>query len=591
MSAGPSDGSGPRTYASRAAEDDGDRGEAGRTYASRAAAAGGDGAEAGVDGVKLEEGQRSSLRPSATGTPTYEGMGIEDTAVLPKIGDALQTQRIWTTRVEPDEDEREPEDESKKKSGKKISVTALTDVGIKLLPELEPGAPEGPVTNARWAALVRSAARRLIWCLPAAGVVAAAASIGAMVGGGPAHYLSGASPFRLFAWVTSVWLGMTAMVCLVGVMAAVRSRGTALLGLLLGILGGVSMLMFAAVPPATPMWGLSAKTLALSCAGIYSAGWMAMGWAVFRSRMFTRGDGLMLVLAGPMIGIAGLWMSPFHTAGALLLSAAGLGIAWKSGSTLRAVRAGRAEPPAPPLELAEIRPRRRDKPPKAPKPSKRAKRAKARADAKAAKTRNSATTAGARRDGAGGDGAGKGTAGKVGPGADGSACDGAGRTGAGAEGARGGAGKGRSGAGLGEPARDGDRRDGHVPSRAAGDGPTGRSPWADPNSVAVDANPTTPSLRSATPDPKDSRDSKRTDGKTKPERTGWFGRRSSKAPKTPTASDHPTATKPHQDQKTAHTAKDENPPTASRRPGKRRLRHGAETRETNPPSSDRDRKR
>ncbi|GIF67733.1 hypothetical protein Ais01nite_57680 [Asanoa ishikariensis] len=351
--------------------------------------------------VKLREGERSALRPTApTGTPTYEGesAGVEDTAILPKLGSPLQTQRIWTSR--PDPAEEDADGKGKKKKSKKIDVTSLLDVGIKLLPEMEPSAPDGPITNARWAALVRAAARRMIWSLPVAGVVAGAASIGAMVRGGPAHYLSGAEPFRLIAWVTSVWLGMLAMICLVGLLAAVRVRGTALLGLMLGLLGGISMLMFAAVPPATPIWGLSAKTLTLSCGALYSAGWMAMGWAVFRSRMFTRGDGLMLVLCGPMVGIAGLWMSPFHTAGALLMVAAGLGIAWKSGSTLRAVRAGReadlAERTGPPLELAEIRPRRarKEKKPKTTKRSaraaKRAEAAKQAADAKQAEARKAA---------------------------------------------------------------------------------------------------------------------------------------------------------------------------------------------------------
>lgn len=361
--------------------------------------------------VKLREGERSGLRPTApTGTPTYEGTSAEDTAVLPRLGQPLQTQRIWTTRPDPPEhdadDKDAKHDKAKNGKNKKIDVTSLLDVGIKLLPEIEPGAPDGPITNARWAALVRSAARRMIWTLPVGGVVAGAASIGAMVRGGPAYYLNGAEPFRLIAWVTSVWFGMVAMICLVGMLAAVRVRATALLGLMLGLLGGISMLMFAAVPPATPIWGLSAKTLTLSCGALYSAGWMAMGWAVFRSRMFTRGDGLLLICAGPMVGIAGLWMSPFHTAGALLMIAGGLGIAWKSGSTLRAVRAGReaelAERAGPPLELAEIRPRRvrKPKPPKAPKPSKPSKRQERRAkraEADAAKQADAAKRAAAKQ--------------------------------------------------------------------------------------------------------------------------------------------------------------------------------------------------
>ncbi|HTF09511.1 MAG TPA: hypothetical protein VK659_15195, partial [Asanoa sp.] len=167
------------------------------------------------DGGPDADETRSELRPTAPlGTPTYEGVSSDDTAKLPRIGHAIQAERIWTTRPDPETTETEKAKNGKNgkngKHGKKIDVTSLTDVGIKLLPEIEPGAPDGPVTNARWAALVRAISRRLTWTLPAAGVIAAAASIGAMVRGGPAHYLTGAEPFRLFAWVTSVWLGVVA---------------------------------------------------------------------------------------------------------------------------------------------------------------------------------------------------------------------------------------------------------------------------------------------------------------------------------------------------------------------------------------------
>ena len=210
--------------------------------------------------------------------------------------------------------------------------------------------PLGPVTNARWAAIVRRSARQMIWSLPAAGVVAAAASIGAMVSGGPAHYLGGDNPFRLVAWVVSVWFGVVAMMSLLGLLVATRSRVSALAGLLIGVLGGLSMLMFAAVPSDTPIWGVDAWVLALVCGGIYAVGWVYVGWAVVNSRMFSRGDGLMIMLSGPMVGIGGLVLSPLHTAGALLMVAGGLGIAWKARATLRAVREGRAAPAVQPVE-------------------------------------------------------------------------------------------------------------------------------------------------------------------------------------------------------------------------------------------------
>jgi hypothetical protein len=218
-----------------------------------------------------------------------------------------------------------------------VKVVSRTDAGIAVLAAESPDRPTGPVTNATWASTVRRFARALVWVLPVSAVVSGAATIGSLHAGGPTPYITSDQPLRLLLWVGGVWLGLIAMLALTGLLAAARSRLSALVGLMLGMLGSLVMLMFVAVPGDTPVYGLEARWLAIGGGAVYSLGWLFFGWSLLRSRLFSRGDGLLLMLAGPLLGAGGVWLAPLHTLGALLTLAAGIGIAWTSGRLVPAV--------------------------------------------------------------------------------------------------------------------------------------------------------------------------------------------------------------------------------------------------------------
>jgi hypothetical protein len=211
--------------------------------------------------------------------------------------------------------------------------------------------PTRPVTNATWASTLRKTARALVWALPISAVVSGAATLGSLRAGGPTQYLTSDEPVRLALWVAGVWLGLVAMLALTGLLAAARCRVSAFAGLVLGMLGSLVMMMFVVVPAETPVFGLDARWFALGGGAVYSLGWLFLGWSLMRSRLFSRGDGLLLMLAGPLLGAGGVWLAPLHTLGALLTLAAGIGIAWTSGRLVpavgRAAAAGKARKERP----------------------------------------------------------------------------------------------------------------------------------------------------------------------------------------------------------------------------------------------------
>jgi hypothetical protein len=228
-------------------------------------------------------------------------------------------------------------------------VVSRSDAGIAVLAVAAPERPTGPVTNATWASTIRKTARALVWALPISAAVSGAATLGSLRAGGPTQYLTSDEPVRLVLWVAGVWLGLVAMLALTGLLAAARSRVSAFIGLVLGMLGSLVMMMFVVVPAGTPIFGVDARWIALGGGAVYSLGWLFLGWSLLRSRLFSRGDGLLLMLAGPLLGAGGVWLAPLHTLGALLTLAAGIGIAWTSGRLVPAVgraAAARKEPPA-----------------------------------------------------------------------------------------------------------------------------------------------------------------------------------------------------------------------------------------------------
>jgi hypothetical protein len=204
----------------------------------------------------------------------------------------------------------------------------------------EPHTSDGPPTNVTWAWSVRRLGRVLMWTLPAYAVVFGGVTFGRMDGGGPAPYLANGRLPHLIGWVVATWLGVVALLAIACLLAAARSRRSAAAGLLIGLTGIALLLPFAALPPDTAVYDWDARRLALAGAGVYSLGWVLAGWAVARSKLFSKADGLMLMVAGPMLGVGGLLVGPLQTVGAIFVLAAGIGMAWSAGHLVPAPRRG-----------------------------------------------------------------------------------------------------------------------------------------------------------------------------------------------------------------------------------------------------------
>ena len=189
-------------------------------------------------------------------------------------------------------------------------------------------APSLPVTDESWARSIRRFAQAGVWTVPVYAVVYGVVTLGSLGGGVAAPHLADGGPMHLVGWLSAVWLGLMALMSIAGVLAPVRSRRIATAGLMVGIAGAALMLPFAALPKHTSVYGSDARTLALAGAAVYSLGWLVMGSAVLRSGVFMRTDGVLLMVAAPMLGIAGLLIGPLQTVGALLTLAAGIGVAW-----------------------------------------------------------------------------------------------------------------------------------------------------------------------------------------------------------------------------------------------------------------------
>jgi hypothetical protein len=185
-----------------------------------------------------------------------------------------------------------------------------------------------PVREAVWIWSVRRNARLALWALPAAALLLGWTSLGIDTPPGP-----------LIIELAAAWLSLIAMIALAGLLAGSRARRCALTGLLLGLAGFLIALPVAALPPGVAAAGspLTAETMHLvvvvgaACSG---GGWLLLGWAVFRARLVNPADGILLMLAATAIGAAPLTSEPLPTVGALLLLAAGTGLAWTAGRLL-----------------------------------------------------------------------------------------------------------------------------------------------------------------------------------------------------------------------------------------------------------------
>jgi hypothetical protein len=187
--------------------------------------------------------------------------------------------------------------------------------------------PHLPVREAVWIWSVRRYARLALWALPAAALFQGWSSLGVKP-----------VPGSLVVELAAAWLSLVAMIALAGLLAGSRTRRSALTGLLLGLAGFLIALPVAALPPGTaaegaPLTPTAMHTVSLVAAACSSGGWLLLGWAVFRSKLVNPADGVLLMLAAAAIGATPFTHQPLPTVGALLLLAAGTGVAW-TGSRL-----------------------------------------------------------------------------------------------------------------------------------------------------------------------------------------------------------------------------------------------------------------
>jgi hypothetical protein len=157
-----------------------------------------------------------------------------------------------------------------------------------------------------------------------------------------------ANPYRIVAALLGVWFALVGTAALV---LLLDQRRPAVVGMLAAVGGAVAQLSMA-VPAGTPMGELTAGRLVVIGLLVHGAGWYLLGRAVVRDGVFNQVDGVLLMLAAPLVGPVGALVGPLRTVGAMLLAAGGLGIALTASQ--RAPTAGspaptasrRARPPA-----------------------------------------------------------------------------------------------------------------------------------------------------------------------------------------------------------------------------------------------------
>ena len=184
-----------------------------------------------------------------------------------------------------------------------------------------------PVNEAVWIWSVRRYARNALWALPAGAALYGWSTLGVATPPGP-----------LLVQVGAGWLCTVAMIALAGLLAGSRTRRPAVAGLLVGLAGALLWLPLLVLPAGAGIEaaGVSAdqvRVVSLVAAAVMGTGWLLLGWAVLRSKLVNPADGVLLILAAVSIGAGSYAVRPLPTVGALLLLAAGMGLAW-TGSRL-----------------------------------------------------------------------------------------------------------------------------------------------------------------------------------------------------------------------------------------------------------------
>ncbi|GAA2668909.1 hypothetical protein [Actinoplanes palleronii] len=182
-----------------------------------------------------------------------------------------------------------------------------------------------PVRDAVWIWSVRRFARLALWALPAAAVLYGWFTLGVNVPPGPL-------PVGLLA----AWLAAVSLIALAGLLAGSRTRRIALTGLLVTLAGATLLVPLAVLPEeiageAFAMAPGQVHTLIEAACAFTGTGVLLLGWAVFRSKLVNPADGVLLMLAAVALGAGSHAVKPLPTVGALLMLAAGMGLAWTGG--------------------------------------------------------------------------------------------------------------------------------------------------------------------------------------------------------------------------------------------------------------------
>jgi hypothetical protein len=225
-----------------------------------------------------------------------------------------------------------------------------------LLAGASPPPPPRTEADPAWARATLRTARIAVWALPAYAVAYLWLSLTPALDpvADPAGWAArvtedGYLRLHLLTGPGIILLGLVALVALATLLAGARGRGFAAVGLL-AALGAVALwlprdgvAMFVAPTLAEQARGgraaadtyarmyEQASELATIGTGLFTASLVLFGVALWRSRVFSRGDGVLLILAAPLVGTAGLYLELLLPLGALLLLAAGVGIGWQGG--------------------------------------------------------------------------------------------------------------------------------------------------------------------------------------------------------------------------------------------------------------------
>jgi hypothetical protein len=206
-----------------------------------------------------------------------------------------------------------------------------------MLPFVVEHAPSQPASDASWAWSMRRLARIAVWLVPGYAIVYGSVTL---VGSGSAPFLTQPRPAHLLGWIGALWLGLLGLMALASLLIVARSRVTAIAGLLVAVAGTMLLLPFGGLPESSATLGTAGRVIAIVGGVLYSLGWWLTGLALYRSGVFSQSDGVLLMIAAPLLGIGGLLVAALHGIGAMFVLAAGIGVAWRAGRLLPPV--GRA---------------------------------------------------------------------------------------------------------------------------------------------------------------------------------------------------------------------------------------------------------